>query len=85
MSAQFDPITLDLLKEKERICRMLGNTEGVCISRVNQGAVYAKMGQPEKHIQLLEDALALAREHKLHRLAGQIEAILKKLRADEAG
>ncbi len=45
---------------------------------VNQGAIYGKMGQPEKQIALLEDALALAREHKLHRLAAQIEAILKR-------
>ena len=71
-----------LQEEKERLCKQLGNNEGLCICWVNQGAIYGKMGQPEKQIALLEDALALAREHKLHRLAAQIEAILKKKKPD---
>jgi len=73
---------MDLHKEEEGICRKLGNIEGLCICWVNQGAIYGKMGQPAKHIALLEDALALAHEHKLLRLAAQIEAILKKKKPD---
>lgn len=71
-----------LLKEQERLCKQLGNIEGLCICWVSQGAIYGKKGEPEKHIALLEDALALAHEHKLLRLAVQIEAILKKKKPD---
>ncbi len=70
---------MDLLKEQELICRELNNPEGLSICLVNQGLVLGKKGEGEKQIALVREALAIAREHELTRLAAQIEAILKQI------
>ena len=69
-----------LHKEEERICRQLGYVSDICISLVNQGAVHKKLGDRAKHIELVEEALALAQENGLTALADKIEGIFNSIK-----
>jgi len=61
---------LALLKEWERICRELGNPEGVAIALVNQAALV--VGPPQDALPLVVEAA---------RLAEQIRPLLDGVRA----
>lgn len=78
MRGQLDD-ALTLHREKERICRDLGDIDGVAMSLGNQALVLSDAGRPREARKLAEEAIGLARKHKLTRRAAQLQPILDDL------
>ncbi|MEI7902473.1 MAG: hypothetical protein WCK89_19665 [bacterium] len=74
-----------LHKEEDRICRQLGDVEGLVISLVNQASVLKKSGRTREGLHLLEEAHRLATTHGYAALARQIEPILNAMRQAAQG
>jgi hypothetical protein len=71
-----------LHKEEERICRELGNKDGLSISLINQAAILAQgMRRPQEALPLAEEAYWLAADHSFTALAQQIKPILDDIRS----
>jgi len=69
-----------LHEEEERICRQLGNIEGLAYSLANQALLVQKMGRAQAGLSLVEQAYQLASEHGYAALAKEISPILESLR-----
>ena len=74
-----------LHKEKERICRQLGNVDGLAISLANQADMLADSGQAREGLSKAEEAYQLASMHGYATLAAQIEPILIAIRQAAQG
>jgi nephrocystin-3 len=72
---------MKLLKEQERICRELGNPDGLVISLANQALVLAQNGKIREALQLAEEAYQLASRHGLTALVDKIKPILDDIRS----
>ena len=73
---------LTLHKEQERLCRELGNTQGLAISLANQAILLSEgMNRPQEALPLAAEAHRLALDHGYAALAGQIKAILDQVRS----
>jgi hypothetical protein len=71
------------LKVKERICRELGNKDGLASSLANQALILAhEMRKPQEALLLAEEAYQLAVNHGLKTLAQQIKPILDEIRSE---
>jgi hypothetical protein len=64
-----------LYQEQERICRELGNMEGLAMSLANQAACHVMDGRREEAVGLIREAHRLVQRHGLARAAGPIEHI----------
>ena len=74
-----------LHKEAERICRQLGNPNGLAASLANQANSQAQRSQFREAIALAEQALKTAQSNGLEALAQQIQPILASIRSQAAG
>jgi hypothetical protein len=74
-----------LLKEKERICRQLGNVQELVISLANQALVLKQQRRAQEGVPLVEEAHRLATRHGYTALARQIEPILNAVRQAAEG
>lgn len=72
--------TMVLLREVERICRQLGNMQGLVTALVNQASTLHQMGRACEALPLAEQAYDLATSHGYAALAKQIEPILNAVR-----
>jgi len=68
---------MKLYKEQERICRELGNKEGLASSLINQALCLMYSNQPQDGLQIAEEALKIANDYGYLALAKKIEAILQ--------
>jgi len=73
---------MKLIKEKERMCRELGNKEGLARSLVNQALFLASgFNKPREALPLAEEAYQLASTHGMYALVGQVKPFLDQVRA----
>jgi len=74
---------MKLHQETERICRELGNVEGIARSLANQAHLLAyNRKQPIEALPLVEEAYRVARDHGyVHLAEQQIKPILDAIRA----
>jgi hypothetical protein len=69
-------------KEQERLCRELGNPEGLAISLVNQALILSQgMDRPQEALPLAAEAHHLAMAYGYAALAGQVKTILDHVRS----
>jgi len=79
---RFSPLDrLNLHKEKERICRELGNKGGLAYSLGNQALLFAKLARPHEALPLAEEAYRLASQHGFKALVDQIKPIFDRIRS----
>jgi len=65
-----------LRKEEERLCRELGNKDGLSISLANQALLLNSIpGRREEARRLADEALAIATRHGYQQLVPQIQRI----------
>ena len=65
-----------LYREKERLCRELGNPEGLPVSLANQAEMLSSArGRRREARRLADEALAIATRHGYQRLVPEIECI----------
>jgi ATP/maltotriose-dependent transcriptional regulator MalT len=67
---------LAMLQEKEAICRNIQNWHGVLVSLVNEGDVYARMGDARRQVERLTAALEVARQYGFNDIARELAMML---------
>ena len=72
---------MKLFKDKERICRELGDPNSLAISLVNQALIINEKGDTKQAFELAEQAYQLANQYGLIALAGQIKPSLDHIRS----
>ena len=71
-----------LHKEEERICRELGNKEGLAFSLINQASLLGLgKNQPQKALPMADEAYRLAAGSGYSSLAREIDGIRAKIRS----
>ncbi len=72
---------MKLLKEQERICKELGNKNGLAYSLANQAYLLHKnMHKTDEALLLAEEAYRIATGHGMTALAQQIKPIVDKIK-----
>jgi hypothetical protein len=72
----------ELHKERERICREPGNSEGLSVALSNQAELISdQRNRPKDALPLAEEAYQLSSEHGYAVLAQQVKPILDSIRA----
>jgi ATP/maltotriose-dependent transcriptional regulator MalT len=74
---------LELNKEQEKICRQLGNPDGLAVSLANQALFHKEKGDAERALALAQEAHNLAKEHCMAALERQVKAILDEIQREK--
>ena len=69
-----------IYKEQERLCRQLGNDNGLCVTLVNQGLNLARRGEKTTAIRLIKEGLSMAKAYQYGALVERFEKILKSIK-----